>query len=1354
MPQENRDKERLYKPGRLSVWFAVASAALVASLLWMIWADHFARPWKGIQADFFRRQAGLLEVDRQRKEATLLGVGARTDEEREKRTRVEELEKAVADEDRALEAKREERERLERELAEAKTLVAEADRDIKQTKGDYAEYRYNWQEAGLRKADAEQKRWEARLEAVGSKQDEREKERMEHLARQKALEARLDAMLARKKAAVAALEAARREYAGVTRQLDDAVGKTERNAWRNLPLLDIVSPSIRIEKVVLENIHDDYVFATSPKVDMCMTCHRGIDQEVVTEATVRDLFADWIRLKIGEKAWAAAKFDDVVPPYEKDRQGIDRRDWSKATGAWRPGEFKALIASGRAEMTHFAPADAWAKAVGIEDERWKSLSEDARRTALAEGFRRVFGREDPLGPFRVKPVEWAHPHLDAMVGSKSPHPMSKIGCTVCHAGVGPSTDFARAAHVPPVSPIAAEREAEAVRGDIAALEKRLAVLEAEKAAESEKEPVRAEREAKERRLHVLETEHRWAKEHGWKEPEYVDFPMLPTKHVEGQCLKCHLPSLHTPPKAEPLVQWEWKYVPGREGEAGAWQQVRALAPTPVAGPPSAVDGRWHAETLEHGLDTVREYGCTGCHAISNLFVTPGLPRATGPEPGRDFSTPAPGTLTKQGFRKVGPDLTYIGDKTEEGFVYRWVMNPNAYRIDTRMPSFYMRREHDDRYEVVTGPDGKPVDAWIVPDPDDRDKARMEIEALSITKYLFAAVKGSRRDTYPEVPQGDPHRGAKVFYTVGCYGCHVGRGVWDEEAAAYTGDAAARKVAPDRLLPGPRLTAMGSKTNAKWLNAWLAEPRHYWSMSNMGNMRWKDVEEDVGGKTVVRPAAQVRADVVAYLLEGRDGDFERMPTAEQHWTAEHERALNDYWKEWYGAGQADSPLPNPESAKKVEDFLAGRKLEDRLKEVGRKLVGQRGCFGCHAVAGYEDATQIGKDLSTEGRQDIHKFDFGLLGHKEVPETRWDWIDTKIKDPRVWDKGTFKPKWQDKLRMPKFNFTAKDREAVVTVILGLVRDAKDPTKSDVEVKELALYKPSPAAKEIEAGRAVVARYRCDQCHSIEGRAGYVTLDQGARGLDAWMLPPALHGEGNRVKSEWLFRFLKDPDDPIAAPDGFVRPRVLQRMPKFRMSDEEVNALVDYFKRLAGRSERMTTDLDDAPLADTPYAQPVAMTVDAFDATGKKTKKEFTVRSLRDETRALFDALACNRCHLPKGTPGADPNEGASAPPFTLAERRLRREWVRDMIEAPLRQIPNTKMPSFWPTKARRQSKPGDTRKMDFPEFLTGARGHPSPTPDDVSAAQMDALTRYVMHHYEAPKFPPSLPPEGTSPAEGGR
>jgi predicted RNA-binding protein with PUA domain len=55
---------------------------------------------------------------------------------------------------------------------------------------------------------------------------------------------------------------------------------------------------------------------------------------------------------------------------------------------------------------------------------------------------------------------------------------------------------------------------------------------------------------------------------------------------------------------------------------------------------------------------------------------------------------------------------------------------------------------------------------------------------------------SRAETYPEIPAGDAKAGAKTFYSIGCYGCHVGPGSFDLAKGQWADgvvDDGARKV---------------------------------------------------------------------------------------------------------------------------------------------------------------------------------------------------------------------------------------------------------------------------------------------------------------------------------------------------------------------------------------------------------------------------------------------------------------------------------------------------------------------------------------------------------------------------------
>jgi len=1269
MPQINRDKETLYPPGRLSLWFLATSAALVGAIVWML-AGDFVRPWKSVQRDFFDRHAGLLEVKRELADRELRApdpkdaVAVRAQAElRDLRAQIALAERALAEK-----GKREEIERLEAEVVEQKTRVGIADTRIKAVKGAYAERRYAYEMALKAKDEAKARKLADEIDALASDQTEGDGQRVDALVAQGRASAALDALRAELRGLEARRDAILARVEKVGSQADAERAKVERNQWRNLPMADIINPSIRIEKVVLADIHDDMVFATSPKVDMCMTCHAGIDKSMLSEdgdastVGVRGLLTGFLRMRLGEKVWGRLEKSPTL------------------AARTAPGRLRPWLTSGHAVL--FAepppkdkqtPTDDRSQPLFTKQELVDAFEAAAARDGLTpeqqkeaglRTFREVAGGKDLLAAFRIDPVHWAHPHLGLMVGTDSKHPMGKVGCTVCHHGVGRRLDFARAAHAPG--------------------------SEEQRAA--------------------------WTRDHEWEVQHYVDFPMIPLAYVQGQCVKCHKEGLPFPAKPELLVQPAVKEKP--TDEVGK----RPTAPNPKR-TTAEVDGAWHPEVVETGLERVREYGCQGCHVIKGLSVTPGFPRTASEARGGDWSSPTPGSLTSEGIPKMGPSLTHVADKTTPDWAVRWLSSPNRFRPDTRMPSFYLQAQRDDHFRLVLGPDGKPVDVPVVVDPTPRDEAQMDVEQVAIVRALFKKSKSRAKD-YPEVPAGDVKKGAELFYAQGnCFACHVGPGRYGPDGQ-LTPDSLDRFLSVTGELPaGPRLTAMGSKVNAKWLYAWLLEPRHYNSVTRMPYNRFKD-QLAIDGKTVVRSADQRRADLVAYLLVFKDEAFDAIDDPFKRWSPLHQELLGSFWMEWLGKRDPKDPAKGI-TVEAARAHLTGVPLEQQLEEVGDRLIGFRGCFGCHDVAGHEGRQPVGKELTYEGSQDLHKFDFGILDHHEVEHTRWGWIEAKLREPRLFDKGRFKPSWTDKLRMPKFNFRAHERTAVTAVMLGLVSEP---------IKPGALPDLSKDPQAILAGRAVAARYGCNSCHTLEGKEGLATGWQAAQGLELAFLPPNLYGQGNRTRADWLFKFLKAPHD--------LRPQAVQRMPQFRLSDEEAHALVDYFLALAGRRDRLWSDADDAPLDDTPYAQPV--TVDVKGA-------PVTFHSLRDEAKALFEAFNCAKCHLAKGTFGADPEEGGVAPPFTLSGPRLHRDWVEELLINPQNQINGTKMVQFWPGKSKRGKPlpPPDSINVTYPQLPCGARFKEGATNDDVAVAQMKAVTRYLLYHYESPK-PPTAPP---SPPEGG-
>jgi len=145
------------------------------------------------------------------------------------------------------------------------------------------------------------------------------------------------------------------------------------------------------------------------------------------------------------------------------------------------------------------------------------------------------------------------------------------------------------------------------------------------------------------------------------------------------------------------------------------------------------------------------------------------------------------------------------------------------------------------------------------------------------------------------------------------------------------------------------------------------------------------------------------------------------------------------------------------------------------------------------------------------------------------------------------------------------------------------------------------------------------------------------------------PDLSFEGDRVRPDWLFDFLKRPHS--------IRPGLRARMPDFRLTDEEALALTEFIQTLRER--------EVPPL-------PKGMT---FSGT--------VSREYREAARRLVskDYLDCFKCHvLGDKTPGGTPREWA--PDLTKAASRLNPDWIIRWIQNPPRYQPGTRMPVFFP------------------------------------------------------------------------
>ncbi|MCH7504945.1 c-type cytochrome [PVC group bacterium] len=516
------------------------------------------------------------------------------------------------------------------------------------------------------------------------------------------------------------------------------------------------------------------------------------------------------------------------------------------------------------------------------------------------------------------------------------------------------------------------------------------------------------------------------------------------------------------------------------------------------------------------------------------------------------------------------------------------------------------------------------------DPESVQWTDQEIHA--IVHYLYTESENYDMKEIPVV--GHLARGEELVSSIGCFACHKGPNEDDDE------DRDRQHLLSEF---GPHLLGFGSKTSEKWLYHWLKDPKTYHPDTRMPNLRLTDQEA---------------ADISSYLVSLSNEEFMESSVPEIN-----EDMMDNITHELLS-------LKFP--AWEAEEKLKSMSLEDKLAFSGETIIRQQGCFACHNIPGFEDEKPIGVELTEEGSKSLHKFAFEL---SDIEHSKAAWFQTKLKHPRIFDKGKIKGPYE-KSRMPKFQFSDEEIDAVVTALLGFVKTDPNLRKKPRTPKNLF----------VEAGQSFIRQHNCQGCHIIEGEGGaiqeniqdWLVKHQGKTEADAEALaasfsPPNLIGEGKKVQSDWLFSFLHEPT--------IIRPWLKVRMPTYDFNEEEINTAIKYFNFL-----------DDEPF---PFTEKIKPDLSAEEmAAGEKMYSP--------------DYFDCFNCHI-RGAkmPGGTPDRWA--PNLELAKERLKAKWIIDWIKNPQKLLPGTKMPMYFDPEYFDDSGPDDILDGDEHEQIRVLRDY---------------------------------------------
>jgi len=288
------------------------------------------------------------------------------------------------------------------------------------------------------------------------------------------------------------------------------------------------------------------------------------------------------------------------------------------------------------------------------------------------------------------------------------------------------------------------------------------------------------------------------------------------------------------------------------------------------------------------------------------------------------------------------------------------------------------------------------------------------------------------------------------------------------------------------------------------------------------------------------------------------------------------------------------------SKTEPDFLANVHLDPASPEQiehGKRLVVENGCASCHEINGIKKPENFAPELSRIGSKPLNQ----LIFVEGVEQTLPGYVAAKVRNPRA-----FGPS----LKMPQFKLTPQQIDAVTTALLALT-DRAQSQPPNMRIPSVQQTKYAPAG---HAGQ-LMGDMRCLTCHMINGHGGDMA--------------PDLTWEGTAVQREWLTQFLKNPET--------LRPALIRRMPKFNLTDSEINTLTDYMMTVYQTPE---FDRDSLPMS------------------------QLTPAQVEQGRQLFYSKSACQSCHI------ADykTDKGYIGPALAATGKRFNAAWVYHWLKDP--------------------------------------------------------------------------------------
>jgi cytochrome c2 len=270
-----------YNIPRLNWWFLITSVLFIGCLVLMIWADYSGgritwlglrgdRQWKNYQQKFYALEKRRLAFDAQAAEvkANEAGLGKLQDELKAAREQ--------------LAGKKDEEAKLQDELNRVQVESRFITRQFTMEKATRDQYR-SFYEAALERNNQNQdapevREWKGKAEKQNQHVADLDLHKQEADTKLQAAQAKLNEIVGREDDLQRSIKRLDDNVNLLTKRLKELSSPLIQNVV-NAPVLEFAASTYKVEQIVAEKHHVDVNFTTVPRVDRCITCHKGIERK-------------------------------------------------------------------------------------------------------------------------------------------------------------------------------------------------------------------------------------------------------------------------------------------------------------------------------------------------------------------------------------------------------------------------------------------------------------------------------------------------------------------------------------------------------------------------------------------------------------------------------------------------------------------------------------------------------------------------------------------------------------------------------------------------------------------------------------------------------------------------------------------------------------------------------------------------------------------------------------------------------------------------------------------------------------------------------------------------------------------